>query len=92
VRNAGLGEFLIAFLVLGGLGCLVSTAFVPSAVASNVLTIVAVALAGLGVVVYLIHGWSSGAMGTWRPPPAPMRLDDGRDFVPKTTHDDDEPS
>jgi hypothetical protein len=71
---------------------LIATAFVTSAATANGLTIASVALAGLGIVVYLINGWNSGAMGTWRPPPAPMRMDDGRDFVPKAPLDDEEPN
>jgi hypothetical protein len=62
VATLGVLRILLGLAVLGGLGCLVTSVFVSPAT-SEILTVVAVGLAGLGVGVYLVDGWRSGSMG-----------------------------
>jgi len=56
-------EMLRALLVLGGLVCLAFSVLIPASPMADNLTVAAVALAGLGVVAYLVESWRSGAMG-----------------------------
>jgi hypothetical protein len=83
-------EIALASLVLAGLGCLLVSAVVPVAGLSETLTRVAIGLAGLGVVIYLVSGWNAGAMGTTmgvRPEEAARGRDPGH---PEPSEPDDE--
>jgi ABC-type amino acid transport system permease subunit len=56
-------EIFRALLVLAGLVCLAFSVLIPASPTADNLTVAAVALAGLGVVAYLVEAWRAGAMG-----------------------------